>query len=148
MSSYNPASEGYALRVIDDASEMRGVVRSYEGADAMVYCLARVRALMEKSHLIYGLAFAWKAILDVCPYATYEWDGTGDVTFQEAEDGEENCDGFHKRVDELLLAICHMQRGSRNTAWLAGDRVKDIRQLQENSGPPCRFQYPQSLKFL
>lgn len=129
---------------VDEAMEMRGMATSSDIPLAVQHCLPRARALLKRGHMTHGPELAWKAVLQVCQYATYEWDG-GDARFQEGEDG---CDWFHERVDDLLLAILRVQEEQDNTAWLGQERLEDVRKLQQIPQQPCTYRYPKTLEFL
>lgn len=129
---------------VEGAMGMKGMATSDDIPNAVFHCLPRARALLERGHLVHGPELAWKAVLGVCRFATYEWDG-GEARFQE---GEENCDKFHESVDVLLLDICRAQKNLGNKAWLGPDRMKNIRKLQRLPQEPCTYRYPKTRAFL
>ena len=130
--------------VIEEAYELKGMATSDMVSGSMEHYLPRVMALLKEGPLVRGPELAWKAVRGVCRYATRDW-ADGEPRFQE---GEEECDGFHERVDDVLLAICHAQKEQGNTAWLGPDRVEDIRKLQRTPEKTCTYRYPKTLKFL
>lgn len=139
-------------RVTEEAYAYGGMEDGSAWSNALSVFLPRIRELADQGRLVYGPDLAWEALLHVADECILPKQG-GEIRLQT---GEEDCDDFHKEVDELMLYICHLQEADGNTAWLQDfTRKNEIWDLQSSAEPPlgfegpdCRYRYQKTLRFL
>lgn len=138
--------------VTEEAYRYKGMEDARAWSGALSVFLPRIRDLADQGPLVYGPDLAWDALLHVANECILPKQG-GDVRLQS---GEEDCDDFHKEVDELMLHICRLQEADGKTAWLQEfARKNEIWELQDQAEPPhefegpdCRYRYQTTLRFL
>ncbi|KAI1172803.1 hypothetical protein F4777DRAFT_560210 [Nemania sp. FL0916] len=110
--------------------------------------LDRTQQLHERGPCFRGSGMAWEALIEVTDLCIHDWANDGELRFYGF--GEEDCDGFHEEVDDLMLAICEAQKKSENFSWLQGGRIEEIRALQKKAGQgkPLTYRYKRTILFL
>lgn len=139
-------------KVTEEAYAYGGMEDGSAWSNALSVFLPRIRELADQGRLVYGPDLAWEALLRVAKKCILPKQG-GEIRLRT---GEEDCDDFHKEVDELMLHICHLQEDDGNTAWLQEfARKNEIWDLQSSAEPPlefqgpdCRYRYQKTLRFL
>ncbi|KAI0120145.1 hypothetical protein GGR51DRAFT_496491 [Nemania sp. FL0031] len=111
--------------------------------------LPRIKALSHRASVAGGPEKAWEALLGVAALCIYDWEGGH---FKISGSGEEDCDDFHGKVDELMLLICEAQKQNDKIEWLRNGRRQEIWNLQEMArddwGSCYTYRYRDTLEFL
>lgn len=121
--------------VLDEADEMDGMQSGDAWPNALSEFLPKIRDLADRGSLVDGPELAWDALLHVAEECRLPTSGETRI-----ETGEEDCDEFHKEVDELMLYICKLQEANGQTDWLRDiERKPRIWLLQETAAAPVDF---------
>lgn len=142
-------------KVYNHALNMRGMQSSSAWPSALLRFLPLIRALLNQDESTGGAELAWKAGLKVGRLCNIPPDGS-ECRIQE---GEEECDGFHVEMDDLLVEICKVQKSRGQIDWLKDGRAEEVVALAKspsweiyvgkNDGKhPGDYRYQKVVKFL